>query len=376
MCTRPAAPAGQCLTCPDLQKQMNTSGNGTGAPSYQGWDVRCDLCQEADNFTKSHKYRVKDITTCAATCAQYGNCTVQPDCCRAFTYLPMVALNDTNCFLSSGQNGSGTNATLVNATLFKAGDCVGAALVTPPPTGSAPATKTCRLCKEFREDLTQSGFGNWSLHCHVDIQQNDMGLLPDMPGLVDNIAQCAELCNNRPCSGSKTANYSSAFCCQAFTFVYDEVYDQNCYLKGGLTLQSVKLNMTKQWNSRRGCVNTMSAWPMSFDWCQADPQCAEAKVEAAEARANADKALQQSVAGLVVAVVSFVLAAVAALPTLINWVQGKPGQVEVASPVKVSLAGVEVGPEHVQPLVNLGTPPSKRAATSSASPASPPTPTR
>jgi hypothetical protein len=249
----------------------------------------------------------------------------------------MAARNDTNCFLNSGQKGSGTNATLVNATLFKADspDCVGAALVTPPQSGSAPATKTCRLCKDFREDLAQSGFADWSLHCHVNIEQNDMGLLPDMPGIVDNISQCAELCNKRPCSGSKNASYSSAFCCQAFTFVYDEIYDQNCFLKGGLTLQSVKLTMSKQWNFRKGCVNTVSAWPVTFDWCQADPECAEAKAEAAQARADADKAMQQSVVGLAVAVVSLVLAGVAALPTLISWVRNKPGQVELASPVHV-----------------------------------------
>lgn len=291
------AGAGRCVTCEELVQQMNTTGK-------QLWKVQCNRSLETDNFTNATQLgRVDNITACAARCSQHGNCTTNPDCCRAFTFWPLTSsTNDPNCFLNSGRNAT------INDTVGD-GNCVRAVVVSPPPD-EGPALpvskKVCRLCSEFQKELSESEHKDWSLHCNVNIEGHDMGMLPDVPGVVDGVVECARACHKRPCDrGLRKGRKPSAFCCQAFTFIYDSYTDQNCFLKTGMTVSSIESKMTLKWNNLTGCVLTMSAWPNSFDWCKADPSCAASKEEARNALIISIISLTFSVAAAFAAAIKF-----------------------------------------------------------------------
>jgi hypothetical protein len=288
--------------------------NATAAASSYSWDVRCNICLEPDNFTlNAHHSMEPDIVACATACTKFtSNCTTTGRCCKAFTYLPMGKWNGSNCFLNSVSNdGASVSPVKGDNTSCGGTDYVGAVVVSLLSGGSKPAKtkRHCKYCSEFAADLKDSKYGNmaWSLHCHVDIPQHDMGALPDGLMEVDNITECARLCSERRCK----ANSGTQLCCQAFTFVYDNYYDQNCWLKTGLTLQSLTLNMTAQWSNLRQCVNTMSAWPTSFDWCQVDPWCNNAAKEAAQSQA-------MSFASIIMSGMAFLVSVVVGVPAIIN----------------------------------------------------------
>jgi hypothetical protein len=128
----------------------------------------------------------------------------------------------------------------------------------------------------------------WNLSCNINIEGHDLGVQPDRlnrrddEGRAVNISDCAKRCMQKSCQQGETRTGLTMQCCQAFTYVYDPDWAQNCFLKGGM-MASVEVTWAQDYQGFLGCVGTASVWRPNMSLCDIDPQCSQSMKDAQNA---------------------------------------------------------------------------------------------